>query len=154
MKDKELKLDEVKAPLTLGGASYILSLYINSAKSRKPPEVELPWQGTYHFPSRAFRDLELKMSLFKTEHNHPVRDIKRCILPHSYLDPLTCRREITQYKTFPSIAPDHRWQSTSLRWACSAHLLSPRPSTRYPPFAVSSMLYSLQQDVQCLCCAQ
>ena len=32
MKDKELKLEEVKAPHTLGGASYILSLYINSAK--------------------------------------------------------------------------------------------------------------------------
>ena len=32
MKDKELKLEEVKAPLKLGGASYILSLYINSVK--------------------------------------------------------------------------------------------------------------------------
>ena len=30
MKDKELKLEEVKAPLTLGGASHILSLYINN----------------------------------------------------------------------------------------------------------------------------
>ena len=32
MKDKELKLEEVQGPLTLGGASYMLSLYINSAK--------------------------------------------------------------------------------------------------------------------------
>jgi hypothetical protein len=31
-KDKELKLEEVKAPRTLGGASYILRLYINSVK--------------------------------------------------------------------------------------------------------------------------
>jgi hypothetical protein len=28
MKDKELKLEEVKAPHTLGGASYILSQFI------------------------------------------------------------------------------------------------------------------------------
>ena len=33
MKDKELKLEEVKDPHTLGGASYILSIYINSAKT-------------------------------------------------------------------------------------------------------------------------
>jgi hypothetical protein len=32
MKDKELKLQEVKAPHKLGGASYMLSLYINSVK--------------------------------------------------------------------------------------------------------------------------
>ena len=32
MKDKELKLEEVKTPHTLGGASYILSLYMNSVK--------------------------------------------------------------------------------------------------------------------------
>ena len=32
MEDKELKLEEVKAPHTLGGASYILNLYINSVK--------------------------------------------------------------------------------------------------------------------------
>ena len=34
MKDKELKLEEVRAPHTLGGASYILILilYINSAQ--------------------------------------------------------------------------------------------------------------------------
>jgi hypothetical protein len=32
MKDKELKLEKVKGPHTLGGASYILSLYINSVK--------------------------------------------------------------------------------------------------------------------------
>jgi hypothetical protein len=32
MKDKELKLEEVKAPHTLGGASYILILYIDSVK--------------------------------------------------------------------------------------------------------------------------
>ena len=32
MKDKELKLEEVKAPHTLGGASYILIICINSAK--------------------------------------------------------------------------------------------------------------------------
>ncbi len=32
MKDKELKLEDVKAPHTLGGSSYILFLYINSVK--------------------------------------------------------------------------------------------------------------------------
>ena len=32
MKDKELKIEEVKTPHTLGGASYILNLYINSVK--------------------------------------------------------------------------------------------------------------------------
>jgi hypothetical protein len=32
MKDEELKFEEVKAPLTLGGSSYILSLYIYSVK--------------------------------------------------------------------------------------------------------------------------
>jgi hypothetical protein len=32
MKDKEMKFEEVKAPHTLGGTSYILSLYINSVK--------------------------------------------------------------------------------------------------------------------------
>ena len=32
MKDKELKLEDVKSPRTLGGASYILFLNINSAK--------------------------------------------------------------------------------------------------------------------------
>jgi hypothetical protein len=32
MKDKEMKLEEVKVPHTLGGASSILSLYINSVK--------------------------------------------------------------------------------------------------------------------------
>jgi hypothetical protein len=32
MKDKELKFEEDKDPHTLGGASYILSLYINSVK--------------------------------------------------------------------------------------------------------------------------
>ena len=30
--DKELKLEEVKTPHTLGGTSYILNLYINSVK--------------------------------------------------------------------------------------------------------------------------
>jgi hypothetical protein len=34
MKDKELKLEEVKAPHTLVGTSYILSLYINSVIRR------------------------------------------------------------------------------------------------------------------------
>jgi hypothetical protein len=32
MKDKELKFEEDKDPHTLGGGSYILSLYINSVK--------------------------------------------------------------------------------------------------------------------------
>ena len=32
MKDKEMKLEEVKVPHTLGGVSYILRLYINSVK--------------------------------------------------------------------------------------------------------------------------
>jgi hypothetical protein len=32
MKDKELKLEEVNVPHTLGGASYILILYLNSVK--------------------------------------------------------------------------------------------------------------------------
>ena len=32
MKDKEPKLEEVRVPHTLGGASCILSLYINSVK--------------------------------------------------------------------------------------------------------------------------
>ena len=32
MKDKELKLEEVQVPHTLGGSSYILSLCINSSK--------------------------------------------------------------------------------------------------------------------------
>ena len=34
MKDKEMKIEEVKSPHTLGGASYILTLilYINSTK--------------------------------------------------------------------------------------------------------------------------
>jgi hypothetical protein len=32
MKDKDLKLEEVKAPHTLGGSSYVLTLYINSVK--------------------------------------------------------------------------------------------------------------------------
>ena len=32
MKDKELKLEEVKTPHTLGGVSYILNLSINSVK--------------------------------------------------------------------------------------------------------------------------
>ena len=32
MKHKEMKSEEVKAPHTLGGTSYILSLYINSVK--------------------------------------------------------------------------------------------------------------------------
>ncbi len=32
MKDKEMKLDDVKSPHTLGGSSFILFLYINSVK--------------------------------------------------------------------------------------------------------------------------
>jgi hypothetical protein len=32
MKDKDLKLEEVKVPHTLGGSSYVLTLYINSVK--------------------------------------------------------------------------------------------------------------------------
>ena len=32
MNDKELKLEEVQTPHTLGGSSYILSPYINSVK--------------------------------------------------------------------------------------------------------------------------
>jgi hypothetical protein len=32
MKDKKLNLEEVKVPHTLGGESYILSLYISSVK--------------------------------------------------------------------------------------------------------------------------
>ena len=32
MKDKDLKLEGVKDPHTLGGVSYILNLYINSVK--------------------------------------------------------------------------------------------------------------------------
>ena len=32
MKDKEMKLEEVKTPHILGGASYILNLYINSVR--------------------------------------------------------------------------------------------------------------------------
>ncbi len=32
MKDKELKLEEVKTTHTLGGASYVLRLYINTVK--------------------------------------------------------------------------------------------------------------------------
>ena len=47
MKDKELKLEEVKAPHTLGGASYILSLYINSAK-----EVVNYWEVELYKPRR------------------------------------------------------------------------------------------------------
>jgi hypothetical protein len=42
MKDKELKLQEVKSPHTLGGTSYILNLYINSVKEVvRHLEVEL-----------------------------------------------------------------------------------------------------------------
>ncbi len=32
MKNKDMKLEDVKSPHTLGGASYILILYINSVK--------------------------------------------------------------------------------------------------------------------------
>ena len=32
MKDKDMNLEEVKVPHTLGGSSYILILYINSVK--------------------------------------------------------------------------------------------------------------------------
>ena len=42
MMDKELKLEEVKAPHTLGGASYIIILYINSAKE-VVSHLEVKW---------------------------------------------------------------------------------------------------------------
>jgi hypothetical protein len=45
MKDKEMKIEDVKVPLTLGGTSYILFLCINSAK-----EVVAHWEVELYKP--------------------------------------------------------------------------------------------------------
>ena len=45
MKDKELKMEDVKVPHTLGGSSYILFLYINSTN-----EVVRHWEVELYKP--------------------------------------------------------------------------------------------------------
>ena len=63
MKDKELKLEDIEDPQTLGGASYILFMYIDLAKrDKRLAEVELRKRALALSPSAAASEVSMLLS--------------------------------------------------------------------------------------------